>query len=204
MSEITGLSVQEKNKERCNVFVDGQFFAGVPLETVLSLRLKVGKTVDAENLKEILETAELTDAMAKGLNYVSKALKAKRQVKEYLLKKGYPEAVAYKVIDKLKEYGYISDEEYSSRFIDGTHRTQGRRLIEYKLMMKGVRKEDIAAAYENKEFSAKEDAAALAAKHIKNKERTRENISKTYRYLIGKGFSYEEADYAVSFLKEDD
>ena len=88
MSEITGLSVQEKNKERCNVFVDGQFFAGVPLETVLSLRLKVGKTVDAENLKEILETAELTDAMAKGLNYVSKALKTKRQVKEYLLKKG--------------------------------------------------------------------------------------------------------------------
>lgn len=204
MSEITGLSVQEKNKERCNVFVDGNFFAGVPMETVLHLRLKVGKTVDPSDLKDILETAQLTDAMAKGLNYVSNTLKTKRQVKDYLVKKGYPESVAYKVIDKLKEYGYISDTEYSSRFIDSTHKTQGRRLIEYKLMMKGVRKEDISAAYENKEFSSREDAAVLAEKHIRSKEKTKENIVKTYRYLIGKGFSYEEADYAVSLLREDD
>ena len=71
-------------------------------------------------------------------------------------------------------------------------------------MMKGVRKEDIGSAYEDKEYTGKEDAARLAEKHIRGKERTKENVAKTYRYLIGKGFSYEEAECAVKLLRGDD
>ncbi len=204
MSVITAISVQEKKKERCNIYVDGEFFAGVPAETVYSLRLKAGQETDAEKLKEILEIAEKTDAVGKAADYVSKAIKTKRQVKDYLIKKGYSETAAYHAVDKLKEYGYISDKDYSSRFIDSTHKTQGRKLIEYKLMMKGVKKEDIGSAYEDKEYTGKEDAARLAEKHIRRKERTKENVAKTYRYLIGKGFSYEEAECAVKLLRGDD
>ena len=43
----------------------------------------------------------------------------------------------------------------------------------------------------------------IVQKHLKNKEKTKENIAKTYRYLIGKGFSYEEASYALKFFIED-
>ena len=35
-----------------------------------------------------------------------------------------------------------------------------------------------------------------AEKYLKNKETTKENMAKAYRYLIGRGFSYEVATFA--------
>lgn len=203
MKTITAITAQERNKDRVNLFVNGEFFAGVSLEIVLKLRLKIGDAVEEDRLKEILTEAERTDAIQKAADYVLKTFKTKRQVKDYLIKKGYSEDVAWTAVDKLKEYGYIDDKEYSKRFIESTSKTQGRRLIEYKLMMKGVKKEDIALAYEDAETDDKVNARALAEKYLRNKDKTKENVIKAYKYLIGKGFSYEQADYAVAIFKED-
>ncbi|MBP5466748.1 MAG: RecX family transcriptional regulator [Clostridia bacterium] len=203
MKKITQISAQEKNKERANIYIDGEFFVGMALETVMRLRLKVGDTVDSDKLSEIVAEAERTDAMQKAADYALKTLKTKRQVKDYLIKKGYSEETAWHTVDKLKEYGYIDDREYSKRFIESTSETQGRRLIEYKLMAKGVKKEDIAAAYETAETDDGENARRLAEKYLRNKEITKENVLKTYKYLIGRGFSYEQADYAVARFRED-
>ncbi len=203
MRKITAITAQEKHKERVNLFVDGEFFAGVSLETALKLRLKVGDIADEERLNEILAETERTEALQKAADYALKTLKTKRQVKDYLLKKGYSEDTVWQTVDKLKEYGYIDDKEYSKRFIESTSKTQGKRLIEYKLMMKGVRKEDIAAAYETAETDENASARALCEKYLRNKEKTKENVLKAYKYLIGKGFSYEQADYAVALFKED-
>ena len=134
---------------------------------------------------------------------ISKNLKTKRQVKDYLIGKGYSEEVAWYCVDKLKEYDYINDVEYSKRYIESTSKNQGNRLVEYKLMMKGVKKEDIQNAYLEADVDGNENAKNVAIKYLKNKEITKENIAKTYRYLIGKGFSYEQANYALSEFKED-
>lgn len=202
MRKITAITAQEKHKERVNLFVDGEFFAGVSLETAIKLRLKVGDSVDETRLNEILKETERTEALNKAADYALKTLKTKRQVKDYLLKKGYSEETVWQAVDKLKEYGYIDDKEYSKRFIESTSKTQGKRLIEYKLMMKGVKKEDIAAAYETAETDENSSARALCEKYLRNKEKTKENVLKAYKYLIGKGFSYEQADYAVAPYRE--
>ena len=125
MRKITAITAQEKNKERVNLFVDGEFFAGVSMETVMKLRLKVGDGADEKRLNEILAETERTEALNKAADYVLKTLKTKRQVKDYLLKKGYSEEVVWGVVDKLKEYGYIDDKEYSKRFIESTSKRQG-------------------------------------------------------------------------------
>ena len=203
MQKITAITAQTKNKDRVNLFVDGEFFAGVSLETALKLRIKVGDEADSEKLKEILSEAERSEAVVKACDYAVKRLKTKRQVKDYLIKKGYSEEAVWFAVDKLKEYGYIDDKNYSQRYIESTSKTQGRRLIEYKLMMKGVKKEDISAAYEETETDGNEDARRLAEKRLKNKEITKENVLKTFRYLIGRGYSYEQAEYAVKIFMED-
>ena len=40
MAEITGITPQIKDKERCNIEVDGRFFCGMKLETVVSTASK--------------------------------------------------------------------------------------------------------------------------------------------------------------------
>lgn len=203
MPEITQITIQTKNKKRCNVFIDGDFFCAMSVETVVKNRLKVGLIVDAKELLEIVNENERAEALCKATDYISKALKTKRQVKEYLLRKGYTEEVAWYCVDKLKEYNYIDDKEYSKRYIESVSKNNGKKLVEYKLMMKGVRKEDIESAYQDTEIDSKENAKAIAQKYLKNKEINKETLAKTYRYLIGKGFDYEQANYAISFYKED-
>lgn len=201
MPVITAINLQTKIKDRCNLFLDGEYYTSVTLETVMKNRLKVGLEIEKDKLAEIITENEKAEALNKAVGYISKYLKTKREIKDYLLRKGYSEEVAWYCIDKLKEYGYVNDQEYSKRFIESNSKNQGKRLLEYKLMMKGVKKEDIGAAYENAEIDAKENAKAIAEKHLKNKEITSENLAKTYRYLIGKGFSYEEASYAIDQMK---
>lgn len=204
MPKITLISIQSNKKNRCNVFVDGEFSFGLALETAMQHRLKVGQEISEDEIKRITEDGEKKDALDKAVNYVSKSLKTKKQVKTYLLSKGYSEDTAYYVIDKLKEYNYINDEEYAKRYLESCSKNQGKRLAEYKLMMKGVRKDVIDKAYDNAEVPAKENARILAEKYMKNKDKTKENFVKAYRYLIGRGFSYDEADFALSIFKDED
>ncbi len=197
MPIITEISVQIHNKKRCNVYIEGEFFCGMSIETAVKNRIKVGQEVEKEKLEQLILESEQHEALTKATDYISKNLKTKRQVKEYLLKKGYSEQVVWFCIDKLKEYNYIDDAEYSKRYIESVSRRQGRRLTEYKLMMKGVRKEDIESAYLETEDNGNESAKVIAKKHLGNKPITKENLAKTYRYLIGKGFTYDQAMYAL-------
>ncbi len=204
MPKVTQINVQTSNKKRCNVFLDGNFFAGVSLETIVKNRIKVGTEVNEQDLARIIFESDKVEALSKATDYVLKALKTKKQVKDYLLKKGYSEEIAWYCVDKLKEYDYINDCEYSKRYIESTAKNQGKRLLEYKLMMKGVKKEDIEIAYADSEVDSKNNAKLVAEKYLKNKDFTKENIAKAYRYLIGKGFSYEDASFALKSFDKDD
>ncbi len=203
MPIITEISMQKNNKKRCNLYVDNEFFCGMSVETALKNRLKVGQEIDKQKLEDLVLESERQEALIKATDYILKGLKTKRQVKEYLIKKGYSEQVAYESVDKLKEYNYIDDVEYARQYIESVSKKQGKRLTEYRLMMKGVRKEDIESAYSDADDHASESVKIIAKKHLGDKPITRENLAKTYRYLIGKGFSYEEAKNALSDYQGD-
>ena len=198
MPKITDVSYQSKNKNRCNVFVDDEFFAGISLETVIKCRIKVGQEVDVLELERLLIENDRSEALSKAADYVSKSLKTKRQVKDYLLKKGYSEQTVWYCVDKLKEYSYIDDEEYSRRYIESVSKNQGKKLVEYKLMQKGVKKEDIASAYSQVEIDFNANTKLVLEKYLKNKEINKETIAKAYRYLVGKGFNYDDINSAIS------
>ena len=203
MSKITSIKIQERNKERCNIFIDGEFSFATSLEIVLKHGLKVDKEISSAQLSELLIEEEKSTALIKGIEYCCKYQKTKRQVKDYLVKKGYSLETAFYVIDKLKEYKYVDDVEYARKYLELYQQKEGKRLSFYKLMNKGVKKEDIENAFSQLEINSSENALNIAKKHVRNKELTRENLQKTYKYLLGKGFSYEEASTAISCLTEE-
>lgn len=203
MGKITEISVQKNNKERANLYIDGEFYSGISIETAYNMRLKVGDEIENQTLLKVIEEDDKQRAFIKAVDYISRAIKTKKQVKDYLVKKGFSVEIAYYVIDKLKDYGYIDDKEYAKSYVESTSKTQGKRLVAFKLMQKGVKKEDIELAYLEWDDSVDmENAKLLAEKRLNNKEKTKENLMKTYKYLIGRGFSYEQADYAISSFRE--
>ena len=202
--KITQISAQQKNKDRCNIFIDGEYSFSVSTETVYKFYLKTGKELSEEEITAIKEDGERTSALSRAMEYLSKAYKTRKQVKEYLLKKGYSDDAVYYTVSRLTETGYINDSEYARRYFETASKNQGKKLSAYKLMAKGVRKDVIDEAYEKAAVPSKENAAAVAEKYMRNKEINKENLAKTYRYLIGRGFSYDEAGEAISAFKEND
>lgn len=202
--KITQISAQQKNKDRCNIFIDGEYSFSVSTETVYKFYLKTGKELSEEEITAIKEDGERTSALNRATEYLSKAYKTRKQVKDYLLKKGYSDDAVYYAVSRLTETGYINDSEYARRYFETASKNQGKKLSAYKLMAKGVRKDVIDEAYEKASVPSKENAAAVAEKYMRNKEINKENLAKTYRYLIGRGFSYDEASEAISAFKEND
>ncbi|MDY6023596.1 MAG: RecX family transcriptional regulator [Candidatus Borkfalkiaceae bacterium] len=202
--KITQISAQQKNKDRCNIFINGEYSFSVSTETVYKFYLKTGKELSEEEITAIKEDGERTSALNRATEYISKAYKTRKQVKDYLLKKGYSDDAVYYTVSRLTETGYINDSEYARRYFETASKNQGKKLSAYKLMAKGVRKDVIDEAYEKAAVPSKENAAAVAEKYMRNKEINKENLAKTYRYLIGRGFSYDEASEAISAFKEND
>ena len=197
MPIITQVSVQEKNKKRCNLFVDGEFKTGILVETAVKFGLKKGKEIDEASLLSLLSENEKKEAVEKAVEYATGGLKTTKQVKDYLIKKGFSVESAFHAIDVLKNYGLIDVVNYAKRYIESCGRSQGSKLIFFKLIQKGVKKEDIEKAFEDAVYSAEDGAFSVVEKYMKGKEKTRENKIKAYRYLVGKGYGYDEINSAI-------
>ena len=157
MPEITDITPQKKDKERCNVYVDGAFCCGMRLETVLTNRLKVGMHVEAEQLAEMQLESEKAQALDRALRHLSATMKTEKQMRDFLKKKGYLPAVCDYVLEKLRGYGFVDDAEYSAQYVQAAGRRKGARLIALELKSRGVAEEQVEAALDGLE--GEEEAA---------------------------------------------
>ena len=203
MSEITAITPQVKDKTRCNIEVDGRFYCGMKLETVMKNRLKVGATVTAEQLSAMQLESEKTTALDKALTHITVSMKTEREIRTYLKKKGYLEDVCDYVVEKMKSYGFLDDGAYSVAYVEGVKKRKGRRLIAAELKRKGVSDEEIEGALATITGEA-ESAKAILQKYLRGKTLDRKTLQKGYAYLIGKGFDYETAREALRAIGGDD
>lgn len=202
MAEITQISPQAKDKNRCNIYVDGSFYCGMKLETVLKYRLNAGRHMEKNELDEIQLENEKSEASDKALGFISASMKTGKQVTDYLKKKGYVPAVCEYVRGKLEGYGYIDDGEYCRAYLSSASKTKGKRYMAAELKKRGVEQAHIDEALSA--LSNGEDAAfAVLSKYIKGRELSRENLSRAFKYLLGKGFDYDEAKSALGRLAAD-
>ena len=201
MKIITALKAQEKNKRRVSVFLDGEFYCGLGLFTVISNRLKVGDSVDEKTLAALAEQDDYSSALDNSLNYISKSMHTKMQIILHLKKKGYDNKVIARVIDKLTELGYVDDGLFARRYANEKSRGEGKRKIAAMLRAKGVDPKIYEEILEN-EIDEDEGCMAVAVKYLKNRPLDRELKQKCYRYLLGKGFDFDVAKSTLDKLSE--
>jgi regulatory protein len=187
MLEITDLTKQKKSDERFNVFLDGRFYCALTAEMIVKEQLKIGSEVSKEHIDKLQFLSERQTALNKAVNYLGSRLKTQKQMREYLKSKGYVEGVVKYVLEKLIEYDFLNDENFSESFVRVKSKTLGKRRIEMELKQKGVdeklakeKTEDITGEYEV--------AGTLAEKYLKNKPRDQKTAQKLYAFLAYRGF----------------
>lgn len=201
MAQITGITPQVKDQTRCNIELDGRFFCGMKLETVVRHGLKAGMTVSGEELSAMQLESEKQTALDKALTYISGSMKTEREVRGYLRKKGYLDDVCDDVVQKMKGYGFLDDAAYAAAYVENAGKRKGKRLIAAELKRKGVSDEETESALSA--FTGEEESArATLEKYLRGKPSDRKTWQKAYSYLIGKGYDYETAKRALRSLTE--
>ena len=205
MKTITDIKPQVKNPTRCNIYLDNSFYCGLELETVMRHRLKIGASVSPEDLDEIQAESETMRALDKALNFISRSQKTKKQVEDYLESKGYLKKTIEAVLDKMSAYKFVNDQNYAKDYVKSASKNKGKRLITLELKRKGVSIDDMSEALNDIDGETETEAATkIAEKYLKNKEKTRENAVKCYKYLLSKGFDYETAKEAADKIIKDE
>lgn len=203
MAEITAITPQKKDKTRCNIEVDGRFYCGMKLETVMQNRLKAGMSVTPESLSAMQLQSEKQTALDKALTHISVSMKTERQVRDYLKKKGYLEDVCDYVLEKMRGYGLVDDLQYAQRYAESAGKKKGARLIAAELKRKGVSDESIREAVSQMEDGT-DSAKRVLERYLRGKEINRDTLRKAYGHLISKGFDYGTVQSVLRALGEED
>ena len=199
MGKITRLEVQARHKDRVNLYIDDVFVTGLTLDTAVKNGLKIGKDVDKKFVIDMIFDSEKQSAFNKTANYMKSSIKTVKQIKEYLKKKGYDEAVINAVVEKLKEYKYLDDSQYVTAFVNTNKSKYGVRKLREKLKQKGVADANLSVLDDYEE-----DVDALkkvAEKYMSHKEKTPENYNKLYRFLAMRGYNFDDINACVNEIK---
>lgn len=141
-------------------------------------------------------------ARERTMNRAVKLLAAKPrsvlELRERLLEKLWTdENIVDEVIEKLKEYKYLDDEQFARDFAMSKLRQKpiGKRRLQQTLSHKKLDKETVEAAIENAlETLPENELIGLAIEkrlRLKGKPETREDMKKFYDHLLRQGFSYD-------------
>lgn len=202
---ITGIEVQKRNKDKVNLYLDGEFACSLTAESVVAARLKVGQELSEEKLNEILLTSETETAFKKSLDYISRSMKTEKQVTDYLSSKGFAELATTNAVNKLKEYKYIDDAAFAVQYVEFCGRQKGRYRIKAELTEKGIDAAKIEDALLSlTEEKSAQSAAALAEKFMKGKQCDIKTLNKLSRFLATRGFGYDTIKSIIDGRKNDD
>lgn len=195
--KITRIERQKRNKTRYNVYIDDEFKASLSDFDILSGGLKEGDNISESKFELAIKNAELNGCFDYIVDYVSKYLKSEKQIRDKLKEKNFSPECIEETISKAKKYNYIDDEYVAGVYARSKSKSSGKVKIKSELIKMGISK-DIAES-ETEGLDYKDSAIALAEKYLKGRKKiTLEEKNKLYRYLLSRGFSYDEIKVCIN------
>ena len=176
MAEITSIEPQVKDKNRCSVYVDGVFYCGIKLEVAIKYRLKAGMYIEKQKLDEIQLETEKSQALDKAMTHLSASMKTVKQMRDFLAKKGYTEAVINYVLERLEYHKFVDDYAYCRAYVQSVS-GKGKRALEVDLIKRGADKNAIESALDEIEESG-EEVSLILEKYLRGKSVDRQTLYK--------------------------
>ena len=206
--KITGLSAQQTNPNRINVFVDDKYRFSLEISQIASLGVRVGDEYSESELEQLEQESQFGKLYARALEYCLMRPHSAKEVRDYLWRKtqttryrsrrtgeikeraGVSQALADRVLDRLVEKRYVDDEAFTRYWVENRNLTKGSSLqkLRAELRTKGVSPEIINQHIDD---SARNDQDELR-KIIAKKQNRYPDRAKFIQYLARQGFKYDD------------
>lgn len=206
---ITGITAQQKDKNRVNVMVDGKYRFSLDIFQYADLGIKVGKEYTDEELTLLETESQFGKVYARALEYCLMRPHSAREVRDYLyrktrdtrtktggVKKGVAPEITQRVFERLVGKGYIDDEKFARYWVENRSLTKGasHRKLQSELQAKGVDSAIIARHLAESSRSDEDELEKIIAK----KRARYPDEQKFMQYLARQGFRYDDIKRALT------
>jgi regulatory protein len=196
---ITALEVQQKNKDRVNVYIDGRFAFG--LAALEAVRLRRGQQLSDDEIAALQNRDEAHQAHESALRFLDYRPRSVMEVRRHLKGKSVAPEVIDEVVERLAGVGLLDDREFARYWLENRSdfRPRGERALRQELRQKGVPDDIIAEVLA--QGHSEDDAAYQAALAQARKVRTADPFEfrrKVEAHLARRGFSYDVAHDATA------
>ena len=189
MPEITGV---RERRGRARVFVDGEFWAEIDAGVAADRGLREGVALSLEELDEVRIAGERALAMGRALDLLRYRARSEKEICDRLRRYGHGEETVGGVIGRLKELGYLDDEDFARTVAREKARRYGPRRVLGDLRKSGVDAE-LARDVVDEEFAGRsemEEARSVAAQRY-NRGGSDAQARRVYGFLVRRGYSSE-------------
>lgn len=201
--KITALEVQKRNKERVNVYLDGDYAFSLNLDDAAKLRK--GQQLTATDIAGLRSADDVVRAVESAARYLGHRPRSEAEVRQNLAEKDYDPAVIDLAVERLHGLSYLDDAAFAKFWVQDreTFKPAGLRALRYELRQKGVADPIIDAVLVDYDV---EDAAYRAAEKKLRQLRGRsrdEFQKKLMSHLQRRGFDYDDTRRTINQLIED-
>jgi len=194
---ITKIENQKKNKERFNVFIDGQFACGISGDTLIKFGLSANDKITDETLNEIKNFDEYLYSKKISFDFLSYRIRSEKEIRDKLKLKEISPGTIERTVEHLKELKLLDDEEFAKQLVREklSSKPVGKAVLKQKLYQKGI-PADITERILEESFNDTNEKEFV--KEIFNKYFNRvkgldimKQRKKMFDYLARKGFDFE-------------
>jgi regulatory protein len=188
---ITALSVQKRNQDRINVFLDGEYAFSISLNTALSL--KRGQKLSQVDIERLQREEDGFRAYNSALRFLGYRPRSRLEIERHLRQKGYESEAIDAAMARLVAQRYIDDEAFARSWLNHRERLRprGARGLSYELRQKGIEREIINEVLTELDEEASAWAAIEGKRH---RWRGLDQLAfrkKVTGFLSRRGFSYD-------------
>lgn len=195
MPQVTAIEPQKRKKGRFNVYVDGEFAFGLDEKILADEKLKIGQNLAQKRIEKIISEYELAKILDKVYRFLSFRPRSKKEIEQYLSKKGIGEEEKKIVLKKLEKAGFVNDLAFAKFFVESRvkFRPKGKRLIAAELAQKGIDKDTINQVLSETQTSEIDLAKVAISKKLERFLKLPElgAKQKISQFLARRGFSWE-------------
>lgn len=207
--KVTGITAQQKDKDRVNIMIDGKYRFSLDILQVADLGIRIGKEYTEEELISLEEESQFGKLYTRTLEYCLMRPHSTREVKDYLyrktrdtrtktgsIKKGVSAELTERVFERLSQKGYIDDEKFTKFWVENRNLRKGTSLrkLTAELRAKGVEQSIIERHLGDSLRSDEDELRKVIAK----KQGRYSDPQKFMQYLARQGFSYDDIKEALN------
>jgi regulatory protein len=195
--KVTALKAQKRNRQRINVYLDGEYAFG--LARIVAAWLYIGQEISDDKIAQLLDDDARESAYQRALRFMDYRPRTEQEIRQKLAEQAVSEEVAATVIERLKDNGLIDDARFARMWVDNRSELHPRsqRYLRFELQRRGVDPQEIEEALEAVDNEAMAyRAATKQARKYKDLDR-RVFRQKLTNYLAQRGFNYDTCTQVI-------